>query len=66
MDYVTRAFRDTRTSAMTLGLGTVIVTHSAMVMGYLPGSWGEAAKTNHAAINLAAAAAIAYGSGLMG
>ena len=66
MDYLTRAFRDTRTSAMTLGLSTVIVTHSAMVMGYLPGTWGETAKANHAAINLAAAAAIAYGSGIMG
>ena len=66
MDYVTRAFRDTRTSAMTLGLTTVIVTHSAMVTGFLPGSCNEAAKTNHAALNLAAAAAIAYGSYVFG
>ena len=66
MDYVSRAFRDTRTTALTLGVGTVVVTHSAMVMGILPGAWSETQKANHASINLAAAAAILYGTGMLG
>lgn len=66
MDYISRAFRDTRTTAITLGVGTVVITHSAMVLGYLPGTWSESQKANHATINLAAAAAILYGTGLVG
>ena len=66
MEYINRAFRDTRTTAFTLGVGTVVVTHSAMVMGLLPGSWNETQKANHAAINLASAAAILYGTGVVG
>lgn len=66
MDYIRRAFRDTRTSALTLGVSTVLATHSAMVMGLLPGTWSESQKANHATINLAAAAAILYGSRVLG
>lgn len=66
MDYISRAFRDTRATALTLGVSTVLVTHSAMVVGLLPGSWSETQKANHASINLAAAAAILYGSGVLG
>jgi hypothetical protein len=66
MDYISRAFRDTKSAAITLGVGTVVITHSAMVLGFLPGTWSESQKSNHATLNLAAAAAIVYGSGLLG
>ncbi len=66
MDFVSRAFRNTKATAFTLGVSTVVLTHSAMIIGYLPGSWSETQKANHASINLAAAAAIVYGSGLLG
>ena len=66
MDYVRRAFRDSHSTALTLGVGTVLITHSAMVTGMLPGSWGESQKANHASINLAAAAAILYGARILG
>ncbi len=66
MDYVRRAFADTRTSALTVGLGTVIVSHTAIVMDLLPGAWNEYQKQNHAALNLMSAGLILYGSGVIG
>ena len=66
MDYIRSAFRDSRSTALTLGVTTVVITHSAMIIGMLPGTWGEAQKANHAAVNLAAAAAILYGTGALG
>jgi hypothetical protein len=66
MDYVSGAFKDTRSAAFTLGVGTVIVTHASIVTGMLPGDWGEFQMQNHAYLNLAAAAAILYGSWIVG
>ncbi len=66
MDTLRYLYRDTYSSALTLGVGTVLVTHTVMVMNLLPGSWGETQKANHAFINLAAAGAIIYGSRLLG
>jgi hypothetical protein len=62
MEYVQRAFKDPRTSALTLGVSTVLITHSAIVLDFLPGTWNDSVKKNHAYLNLAAAGAIAYGS----
>ena len=61
MDYITSVFRDTRTSALTLGVGVVVITHSAMVLDLLPGDWHETQKKSHAYLNLAAAGSILYG-----
>jgi hypothetical protein len=66
MEYFRRAFADSRTTALTVGLGTVIVSHTAMVVNLLPGAWNEYQKQNHAAINLASAGLILYGSGVVG
>ena len=66
MDYVRRAFRDTHSTALTLGVTTIVITHSAMITGMMPGSWSEVQKANHASINLAAAAAILYGARIVG
>ena len=57
-----KAFRDTRTAAITIGVGTVIVSHTLILV--LPDD--ESSKANHAYINLAAAAAIVYGSRILG
>jgi hypothetical protein len=57
-----KAFKDTRTAAVTIGVGTVIVSHTLILV--LPDD--ESSKTNHAYINLAAAAAIVYGSRILG
>ena len=66
MDFVQRAFASTRNTAFTLGISTVVVTHAAMVTGMLlPGTWNEAQKANHSLLNLSAAAAILYGTGLL-
>jgi len=62
MDYFQRAFKDTRTSALTLGVATVVVTHSAIVLDFLPGTWNDSVKKNHAYLNLAAVGAVVYGS----
>ena len=57
-----KAFKDSRTAAITIGVGTVIVSHTLILV--LPDD--ESSKTNHAYINLAAAAAIVYGSRILG
>jgi len=57
------AFKDSRTAAFSVGVGTVIATHSIMLV-LPPGD--EAGRNNHALINLAAAAAIVYGSRVFG
>ena len=66
MDLLARAFRDSRSAAITLGLGTVAVTHTAMLLHLLPPDWAEHQQANHALLNLAAAAAIAYGARTFG
>jgi hypothetical protein len=62
MDFVRRAFRDTRSTALTLGVGTVVATHVAMIVDWMPGEWSDSMKKNHAGVNLAAAGAILYGA----
>lgn len=62
MEFVQGPFKDTRTTALTLGVSTVILTHTAMVLDLLPEPWSEATKKNHAYLNLAAAASIVWGS----
>jgi hypothetical protein len=62
--FASTAFRDSRSAALTLGVGTVALTHSIMFM--FPSSVQDAQKQNHAAINLAAAGAIVYGSRMLG
>ena len=57
--------RDTRSAALTLGIGTVIITHTAMVLNLLPGEWKDAQMKSHAYLNLAAAASILYGTGML-
>ena len=58
------AFKDTRSSALTLGVGTVVATHSMMLL--LPPDWQEAQMRNHATVNLIAAAAIVWGARILG
>jgi hypothetical protein len=65
MEYVRRAFADSRTTALSVGLGTVIVSHSAIIVNLLPGAWNEYQKQNHAALNLMSAGLILYGSGVI-
>ncbi len=66
MDFIQRAFASTRNTSFTLGVGTVVITHAAMVTGMLlPGTWNEAQKSNHSLLNLTAAAAILYGTGVL-
>ena len=60
--FAAKAFKDTRTAAFTVGVGTVVVTHSLMLV--LPNE--ESSRYNHAIINLTAAAAIVYGSRVFG
>jgi hypothetical protein len=64
MDIFTRAFKDTKTTALTLGVSTVVITHIAIFT--LPDPLDKAAKASHAAINLAAAGAIIWGTGMLG
>ena len=61
---VMNAFKDTRSSALTLGVGTVVATHSMMLL--LPPDWQETQMKNHAMINLVAAAAIVWGARILG
>lgn len=58
--YVANAFSSSRNTAFTLGLSTVVLTHTAMLINILPMEWKETQMRNHAAINLVAAGAIAY------
>ena len=58
--YVASAFSSSRNTAFTLGLTTVVLTHTAMLINILPMDWKETHMRNHAAINLFAAGAIAY------
>lgn len=64
MDILTKLFKDTRTTALTLGVSTVVITHIAIFT--LPDPLDKAAKASHATINLAAAAAIIWGAGMLG
>ncbi len=64
MDIFTKAFKDTKTTALTLGVSTVIITHIAIFT--LPDPLDKGAKSSHAAINLAAAGAIIWGAGILG
>jgi len=66
MEYVSNAFKDTRTSAITLGVGTVVLTHVVMLVVPSSGPPDPSARTNHALINLAGAGAIIWGSRLLG
>lgn len=61
--YVANAFRDTRSTALSLGVGTVIATHTVMFL--LPDEWQEGARKSHAITNLAAAGAIVWGARLV-
>ena len=54
---------DLHNAALTLGIGTVVITHAAMVV--FPKSLQDSQKIYHAAINLAAAATIVYGARLL-
>jgi hypothetical protein len=62
--FAANAFRDNRSTALTLGVGTVVVTHTAMFL--MPSDdTDKGAKQTHAITNLAAAAAIIWGSRLV-
>jgi hypothetical protein len=61
--FAANAFRDTKSTALTLGVGTVIATHTVMILLPPPDTSGS---FNHSVLNLAAGAAILYGSGLLG
>ena len=58
------AFRDTRTAAFTLGVGTVAATHAIMLVD--TSSKPSSSRMNHALINLVAAGAIVWGSRMLG
>ena len=60
----TNAFKDTKSTALTLGVSTVILTHVGILV--LPESDDKSMMTNHAIINLVASGAIVWGSGLLG
>lgn len=62
MDTLRKMFKDTRTTALTLGVGTVVVTHVAMLMDLIPDAWSNEMKKNHAVLNLVASGAIVYGT----
>ena len=65
MDTVTTIlFKDTRATAFTLGVSTVILTHIAIIA--LPEPLDKASKAGHAYVNLAAAGAIVWGSRIFG
>ena len=64
MDVLNKAFRDTKTTALTLGITTVVATHVLIVM--MPtDSAGKSPPMSHAVLNLVAAGAIVYGSRLL-
>ena len=60
---ITNAFRDTRSTALTLGVGTVIATHTLMFI--LPDEWQDGAKKSHALTNLLASGAIVWGARML-
>ena len=62
--FAANAFKDSRAAALTVGVGTVVATHTLMFV--LPADWQEGAKQSHAVTNLLAAAAIVYGSRMLG
>lgn len=57
-------FKDNRSIALSAGVATVALTHSLFVI--MPGPLDELQKKYHSYINLAASAAIAWGSRLFG
>lgn len=61
--FLANAFRDTRSTALTLGVGTVIGTHTLMFL--LPSDWQEGAQKSHAVTNLLAAGAIVWGARML-
>jgi hypothetical protein len=62
-NFVAKAFRDTRTTALTLGVTTVVGTHTMMFL--LPADWQDGSKKSHAVTNLLAAGAILWGARLV-
>ena len=60
---IANAFRDTRSTALTLGVGTVIATHTLMFI--LPDEWQDGAKKSHALTNLLASGAIVWGARML-
>lgn len=56
--------KDNRAIALSAGVATVALTHSLFVI--MPGPLDELQKKYHSYINLAASAAIAWGSRLLG
>jgi hypothetical protein len=60
---IANAFRDTRSTALTLGVGTVIATHTMMFL--LPDEWQDGAKKSHALTNLLASGAIVWGARML-
>ena len=58
------AFRDTRMTAFTLGVGTVAATHAVMLFD--TSTKPSSSRMNHALINLAAAGSIVWGSRILG
>jgi hypothetical protein len=61
MEELSKAFRDTRAMAFTLGVGTVVMTHVHMLV--FP---GEPTPKSHALLNLVASGSILYGAGVWG
>ena len=60
---IANAFRDTRSTALTLGVGTVIATHTIMFI--LPQEWQDGATKSHAVTNLLASGAIVWGARML-
>lgn len=60
-----RAFRDNRSTALTLGVGTVVVTHAMMILMPDTEATPPANKQAHAITNLVAAGAIVWGARLV-
>jgi|LauGreSuBDMM15SN_2_FD.fasta_scaffold2445670_1 hypothetical protein len=58
-----RLFKDNHAIALSAGVATVALTHSLFVI--MPGPLDDLQKKYHSYINLAAAAAIAWGSQLL-
>lgn len=54
---------DYRNTALMVGVGTVVVTHGAMML--TPDMWQQTQKDYHAILNLAAAGAIVWGARLV-
>ena len=58
------AFKDSRSASLTVGVGTVLATHSLMFI--LPDEWQQGAMKVHAVTNLVAVGAIVYGARMFG